>query len=147
MPSIGETFKQELLERMRAAPLSAYGPEPPLSDRIRRSHLTVVTRDTAPAVYVRFGEAKRGTNKASCNWRWDLEWQISIYVRSDNDADADPIVIECVRRINPDAVAYANGVFVEIVTIESDAEIADTDAQRVDIRGIAVYHTAAWSLT
>lgn len=146
MPSVAEVFKGELLARMQAAPLSAYGPEPPLSDRVRRSHLTAVDRDLAPAIYVRFGVAKRAADKASCDWRWDLEWTVSVYVRSDNDADSDPIVIEAVNRINATVVPYSNNVVPELTSIESDTEIADADAQRVDIKGVAIFFTPAWSL-
>lgn len=148
MPSIAEVFKGELLARMQAAPLSSYGPEPPLSDRIRRSHLTRVDRDSAPAIYVRFGKAKRTGDRSSCSWRWELEWTISVYVRSDNDADSDPIVIEAVNRINPYTTPYQNNVVLDDEpSIESDTEIADADAQRVDISGTAIFHTPAWSLT
>jgi hypothetical protein len=145
MPSIAEVFKEELLARLQATPLSTYGPEPPLSDRIRRSHLTHVNRDDSPAIYVRFGKATKADDR-SCSWRWELEWTVSVYVRSDNDADSDPIVIEAVARINPYATPYQNNAVLDIDSIESEIEVADGDAQRVDISGTAKLHTQAWSL-
>lgn len=142
MISIAEVFKAELLGRLEAAPLSAYGPVQP--SRIRRSHLTVVPRDEAPAIYVRFAEAKVESDK-NCNWSWALEWTVSIYLRSDSDEEADPLVIEVLNRVNP-ATLYSNKVTVQIKSIESDPEIADSDAQRVDVKGVAKYVTPAWSL-
>lgn len=149
MPSIAEVFKLEMLARLQADPLSAYSASvdaPLLVENIRRSHLTAVNRDRAPAIYVRFGKAKVTEDK-NCNWLWQHEWTVSVYVRSDDDAEGDPIVIEAVTRLNPlTSTGYANQVVVKLTQIDAETEIADSDAQRVDIIGVAGYTTAPWTL-
>lgn len=149
MPSIAEVFKREVLARLQADLLSAYGASvdaPLLLENIRRCHLTRVNRDRAPAIHVRFGKATVSEDRA-CDWRWSLDWTASVYLRSDDDAEADPIVIEVVNRLNPQtSTGYANNVVVKLTAIEADTEIADADAQRVDVKGTAEYETAAWSI-
>lgn len=149
MPSIAEGFKQEVLSRLQADDLSAYGASvdaPLLLENIRRSHLTRVNRDRAPAIHVRFGKAKPTEDKA-CNWRWEQDWTVSVYVRNDDDAEADPIVVEAVKRLNPlTSTGYANKVVVRLTEIDANTEIADEDSQRVDINGTAGYTTAPWTL-
>lgn len=147
MPSVAETFKQELLARLVAGPLTDYGPDAPLAKNIRRSHLTVVPREEAPSIYLRFGRARPVADK-SCQWRWELDWTVSVYLRSDNDEDADPLVIAAVNRVNPsNGTPYTNAVRVELTEVDAETEIADEDAQRVDIKGVAKFGTAEWALT
>ena len=124
---------------MRAAP--TFGAE---VQQVRRSHLTNVVRDKAPAIHVRFGSAKV-TGDRSCGRAWKMDWTVSIYVRDDNDATADPLVVEAIKRLDPD-VPYTNGADVELQSIDADTEIADGDAQRVDIRGTVKFVTGQWAI-
>lgn len=143
MASVAETFKAEVLIRLRAAPL--YVPNVNV-DRIRRSHLTAVPRTEAPTLYARFGRAKPTADKA-CKWQWEMEWTVSVYVRSDDDAEADPLVVQVVNRLNPlVGTPYSNNVTLNFSSVDAETEIADDDAQRVDVRGVAKFVTNQWSL-
>src|SRR6185369_808096 len=127
MASVAETFKAEVLARLVALPL--FGPE---LDNIRRSHLTNVTRENAPAVHVRFPRQKPTEDK-SCNWRWQMDFTVSVFSRDDSgDKMADPMVSEVVRRLNNQASKYTNKVTLEVDTIQTETETADSDATRVD---------------
>lgn len=146
MATIAELVKVEMLARLRALPLTDYGADAPAFAMIRRSHLTVVDRTKAPAVYLRFGKATKSEDKA-CNWTWELEFTVSVYVRSDDDADADPIVLAVVSRLNPSPpTPYTNLTFLRINEIDAETEVEDADAQRVDVKGIVKYTTRAWDL-
>ena len=147
MSSLAETFKVEVLARLQAAPLTDYGPNAPLIDNIRRSHLTIVDRERAPAIHARFGDAKRTDDDRACPWKWQIDFKVSVYVASDNDADADPIVVEVIKRLDPMiGTPYANGVDLRLSRVESDVEIADQDAQRVDVVGSAKFITDPWQI-
>jgi hypothetical protein len=148
MPTVAETFKREMLARLQAAPLSDYGNDPPHSDRIRRSHLTVVDRNQTPAIYLRAGDATRRGEETACPWKWEMYWRVSVYVRDDaSDLASDPIVLEVVARLNPMVgVPYSNGVDLRLTKIEVVTEIADADAQCVDVVGVARYNTNEWAL-
>ncbi len=144
MTSIAETFKAEVLARLQA---SAYPLGGPLFDQIKRSHLTNVKRDDAPAIHLRFPRA-RPVSDTSCAWQWTQDVTVSVYTRGDaGDLLADPIVVESVKRLNPlIGAGYANSVVVELQSIEADTEVADEDATRVDIKLTAGFITGAWTL-
>jgi hypothetical protein len=148
MSSIAEALKLEMLARLQAAP-EMYDADPPvLVTEIRRSHLTAVDRDRAPAIYLRAGDMERLDLERTCPWKWSMAWRVSVYVRSDEaDAAADPLVVEVVRRLNPTlGTPYTNGVDLRLHRIEVETEVADTDAQRVDVVGIARFQTVDWAL-
>lgn len=147
MTTVVESFEEVMLARLRAAPLTDYGASPPKADRIRRSHLTVVDRDSAPAVYVRFGRARRVSDR-SCRWRWEMQWRVGIYVRSDDASEADQPVVAVLGRLNPEAAPFAGDfdVTLEGVDFEAEREIADADAAMVEIVGMVRFETAPWSL-
>ena len=146
MTTVAEMCKVEMLQRLQALPLDDYfGTQGIDAGMIRRSHLTAVDRAKAPAIYLRFGDATKSEDK-SCNWVWVHEFRVSVYVRSDDDSDADPAVQAVVARLNPNATPYEHAKFVRIDKVEAETEVADADAQRVDVIGTMTYVTRAWNL-
>lgn len=148
MTTIAETFKAEVYARLLGTTLDDYGPNAPQASNVRRYHLTNVDREDCPAIHMRAGDATKDSEDKGCRWCWSLEVRVSVYVRSDaGDGIADPIVNEVVRRLNPNVTPrYSNGVDLRLTKIETDTEVADTDAQRVDVVLTAKYDTGPWTL-
>lgn len=143
MASIAETFWEEILARIAAAP--TFGVE---AASIRRRHRTAVTRQDAPAIHVIEGKAVRKGGDRSCNWEWEMDGAVAVFVRDDLGLEAaDPFVAEVVARINPEiGTPYSNGVRLEIVAIEPETEIADEDATRIDIVLAIKFGTKRWAI-
>lgn len=142
MPSIAETFWQELTARIVAAP--SFGID---LESIRRKHRTPVTRARCPAVQVIEGAA-RLTEVKRCDWRFEMNGTIRVFVRDDDGLEAaDPFVVEIVKRINPEIpTAYSNGVLLEITALEPEVEIADEDAVATNIELRARFGCGRWAL-
>jgi hypothetical protein len=142
MTSIAEQFRAEVLARMQAAP--NFGVD---VGSIRRSHLTVLPREKCPAIYCRFKRQKPTDGKA-CDWRWSMEFSVSVFSRDDSGATAaDAIIVEALKRLESTTLApYANAVMVELIDIDVEDEIADEDAFRADINCVAKFVTAQWQI-
>lgn len=142
-----ETFRAEFFARVLAGDYGAVEPQ-----RIRRTRKTIVARDSAPAIYVSFPELVPVKHK-SCQWEWRVHYRISIYTADDEgDAAADPYVAAVLAAINPvaapstDTPVYTNGVTIEPPTVRTFEDIADEDATRVDLEGVAMISLGEWSI-
>lgn len=139
MTSIAETAWAEIFARLTATAF-------PGVTRIRRARRTDVGRDDCPAIHLIEGIAKP-TETKRCDWRWEMEGTIAVFVRDDLGlAAADPFVIEVVKRIKPEPTTYTNRVLMELLRIGPNTEPADKDATRVDIDFQLRFGTGRWSL-
>lgn len=142
MTSIAETAWAEMFTRLTATTF----PGVALAS-IRRKRRTNVTRENAPAIHLIEGQAKMNEDK-SCDWRWEMDGTIAVFVRDDNGlAAADPFLVEVVARINPEiAPAYSNQVRLELLRIGPNTEVADEDATRVDLDFRFKWGAKRWTL-
>lgn len=142
MSSIAETAWAEMFARLTATAF----PGVALAS-IRRKRRTQVTRENAPAIHLIEGQGKVNEDK-SCDWRWEMDGTIAIFVRDDNGLEAaDPFMVEAVKRINPEiAPAYSNSMRLELLRIGPSTETADEDATRVDIDFRLKFGARRWTL-
>lgn len=144
MASIRETILAESFARLTA---TAYAGVSALN--VRRTHLTAVDRDHAPAVRQIDGEDSKRSgapgSKGSCAQPREVAWKISIITRSDADGhlQADALMLEVMDRF---VAPWPPGVVVKYGSISYDNEIADEDVSKLDIEFIGHYQTPEWQL-
>lgn len=108
----------------------------------RRSHLTAIDKDDAPAGNLRSGE-DHPSKASKCAREGDII--VSIFVRDDDgESAADPYISELYSRFS---AAWPAGVSVSPGPIIRDTEVADGDATRVDCHFPVCYSVGErWSL-
>lgn len=135
-----EQIMVEVLARMKAAPLMVQK-----AGNIRRSHRTAVPREDGDSVHVIDGndDQKKGS---AC--QREGEFTISIVKRTDLGPEAvDPLKREVMRRLNPILNPWPDGVVLEPRGVRPDTEIADADANHVEMEFYVCYPVVdEWSL-
>lgn len=140
MTTVAFDLLEQVLARLRAAPTFGVA-----LTSIRRDHRTTIPRDSAPAIHVIDGDEALKTRK-TCATR-EQAFMVVLFLRSDAGfADADPLKLEVMRRLNPATQAWAAGVLIEPGDIRSVTEIADADALRVEMDFTFSYTTGLWTL-
>ena len=142
MSSIAEDLIAEVLARLVAVPVIAE------TDRIRRDHLTPVTRDLAPSVNVVTGDDIPDAGKNACTVARTLYFAVEVDVRADATyAAADPIMVAIMAALDPDAESYPHSALLKPGRIRRPRPtIADLDALRVVMEFEFSYRSQLWTL-
>lgn len=135
-----ETILSGVLDRLQASPPIVVGG----NDSIRRAHRTEVPRGRAPAVYLIDGPDMPRERGSQCPGR-EGEFVISLFGRSDTGISVlDDVKRDVMTRLEN---GWPVGVTVRPGAINHMPEVADLDAQRVDMQFKFTYETSGiWSL-
>lgn len=118
------------------------------AEEVKRARRTPVPKEKTPAVHLIDGDdiPRGGTAEAGCGVSRTKFLSIDVFVRNDGGAaEADPLVVEVHRRMDPDIGTSFPGV-VRMGAIRVDEETADEDAVRVTLNYECDYKTSGWNL-
>lgn len=139
MPTtIAERLRADVLSRMKTPTLLDVK-----STSVRRSHLTEVDRQAAPAIYVIEGadEPVQDGKSSRCPRR-RLSLTVRLILRDDaGTSKADPYLIEILRRLDDETRTYGEGVTAELGRIAPDQDVADKDVVDIGIDLTLTYST------
>lgn len=122
------------------------------SANIKRTHLQNPPLEQTPAIHViEGGLLPEGGNYArdnGCRTPWEQAVTLRLVLRSDIDtAGRDAIRLECLRRMSPmPAQQWTNGVVPKLGRMIPSSEVADNDAQILDIDLVLCFNAAPWAL-
>lgn len=140
--SVGELAMREALSRMQAVPNGWLA-----ADSIRRTHLTIVRREDTPRLHLIEGDATPTENRKGCRFDWEHPLTLALFIRDDAAIPtSDPFKIEILRRMDPYANAWANGVTLKIGRVRPAVAIADADSLQLSIDFTLCYSTKLYTI-
>lgn len=134
MSSIGESIMVAVYARLTGSPS--------LSATVKRSHRTLVTRDSAPMVHLIDG-ADTPREQKNCRTARTKAFTVGVFVRSDSGASAaDALVVAINERLD----GWSGPGDLKQGRIAPDEEIADLDAVFIGMEFTCDYNTSGWAL-
>lgn len=146
MASIAETVRAAAFARLTATAFPGV-----IAANVRRTHLTPVDREHAPAVHFVDGpERTRGAfRRNGCSVAREVYFSVFVYTRGDSNShtQADTIALEVMERLAPEVSVWPpTGVVLEPKDISHETEVTDSDATRMEMEFCALFYTPEWQL-